>query len=81
VWPPHGSARIEPASAREITRGWPVGPCSLRTRNGEVASAVGVGAKAKTLPFAPAFVFLTVPTEAEESARSTLRLLHYETKA
>jgi hypothetical protein len=40
-----------------------------------------VGAKAKTLPFAPAFVFFAAPTEAEEPARSTLRLLHYETKA
>jgi hypothetical protein len=40
-----------------------------------------VGARAKTLPFAPAFVFLAAPTEAEEPARSTLRLLHYETKA
>jgi hypothetical protein len=40
-----------------------------------------VGAKAKTLPFAPAFVFLAVPTKAEEPARSTLRLVHYETKA
>jgi hypothetical protein len=40
-----------------------------------------VGAKAKTLPFAPAFVFLAAPTEAEEPARSTLHLLHYETKA
>jgi hypothetical protein len=41
---------------------------------------VGVGAKAKTLPFTPAFVFLAAPTEAEEPARSTLRLLHYETR-
>jgi hypothetical protein len=40
-----------------------------------------IGAKAKTLPFAPAFVFLVAPTEAEELARSTLRLVHYETKA
>jgi hypothetical protein len=40
-----------------------------------------VGARAKKLPFAPAFVFLVAPTKAEEPARSTLRLLHYETKA
>jgi hypothetical protein len=44
-------------------------------------SMIDVGAKVKTLPFAPAFVFLAVPTEAEEPARSTLRLLHYEMKA
>jgi hypothetical protein len=42
---------------------------------------VCVGAKAKTLPFAPAFVFLTAPTEVEEPATSTLRLVHYEMKA
>jgi hypothetical protein len=42
---------------------------------------LGVGVRAKTLPFASAFVFLAAPTEAEEPARSTLRLLHYETKA
>jgi hypothetical protein len=46
-----------------------------------VPRRANVGAKAKTLPFAPAFVYLTAPTEAEESARSTLRLVHYETKA
>jgi hypothetical protein len=40
-----------------------------------------VGAKAKMLPFAPAFVFLAAPTDAEEPARSTLRLVHYDTKA
>jgi hypothetical protein len=40
-----------------------------------------VGAKAKTLPFAPAFVYLAAPTGAEEPARSTLRLVHYKTKA
>jgi hypothetical protein len=40
-----------------------------------------VGAKAKTLPFAPAFVYLAAPTETERPARSTLRLLHYKTKA
>jgi hypothetical protein len=40
-----------------------------------------VGAKAKTLPFAPAFVYPAAPMEAEEPARSTLRLVHYETKA
>jgi hypothetical protein len=39
-----------------------------------------VGAKAKTLPFAPAFVYLAAPTEAKRPARSTLRLLHYKTK-
>jgi hypothetical protein len=42
---------------------------------------LGVGTKAKTLPFAPAFVYLAAPTEAEEPASSTLRLVHYETKA
>jgi hypothetical protein len=41
----------------------------------------GVGAKEKTLPFAPAFVYLAALMEAEEPARSTLRLVHYETKA
>jgi hypothetical protein len=41
----------------------------------------GVGAKAKTLPFAPAFIYLAAPTEAERPARSTLHLLHYKTKA
>jgi hypothetical protein len=46
-----------------------------------VPRRANVGAKAKTLPFAPAFVFLAAPTEAEEPARSTLRLVHYETKA
>jgi ribonuclease HI len=40
-----------------------------------------VGAKAKMLPFALAFVYLPAPTEAERPARSTLRLLHYKTKA
>jgi hypothetical protein len=40
-----------------------------------------VGAKAKTLPFAPAFVYLAALTEAERPVRSTLRLLHYKTKA
>jgi hypothetical protein len=46
-----------------------------------VPRRANVGAKAKTLPFAPAFVCLAAPTEAEEPARSTLRLVHYETKA
>jgi hypothetical protein len=46
-----------------------------------VPRRANVGAKVKTLPFAPAFVFLAAPTEAEESVRSTLRLVHYETKA
>jgi hypothetical protein len=40
-----------------------------------------VGAKAKTLPFAPAFVYLAAQTKAEGPARSTLRLVHYEKKA
>jgi hypothetical protein len=40
-----------------------------------------VGAKAKTLPFAPAFVYLAAPAEVKRPARSTLRLLHYKTKA
>jgi hypothetical protein len=40
-----------------------------------------VGAKAKTLPFAPAFVGLAAPTEAKRPAGSTLRPLHYKTKA
>jgi hypothetical protein len=40
-----------------------------------------VGAKAKTPPFAPAFVHLAAPTEAKRPAGSTLRPLHYETKA
>jgi hypothetical protein len=57
--------------------------CTYITKVFEILSMSleGVGAKAKTLPFVPAFVFLAVPTEAEEPARSTLRLLHYETKA
>jgi hypothetical protein len=40
-----------------------------------------VGAKAKTLPFAPAFINLAAPTEAKQPTRSTLRPLHYKTKA
>jgi hypothetical protein len=40
-----------------------------------------VGAKAKTLPFAPAFVNPATPTEARRPAGSTLRPLHYKTKA
>jgi hypothetical protein len=58
-----------------------------------------VGAKVKTLPSVPAFVYLAAPTgsrkigevhpssvslhrqEAEQPARSTLRLLRYRTKA
>jgi hypothetical protein len=40
-----------------------------------------VGAKAKMPPFAPAFINLAAPTEAKRPAGSTLRLLHYETKA
>jgi hypothetical protein len=46
-----------------------------------VPRRANVGAKAKTLPFAPAFVFLAAPTEAEEPARSTLHLVHYDMKA
>jgi hypothetical protein len=46
-----------------------------------VPRRANVEVKAKTLPFAPAFVFLAAPTEAEEPARSTLRLVHYEAKA
>jgi hypothetical protein len=46
-----------------------------------VPRRANVGAKAKTLPFAPAFVYLAAPTEAKRPARSTLRLLHYKTKA
>jgi hypothetical protein len=46
-----------------------------------VPRRANVGAKAKTLPFAPPFVFLAAPMEAEEPASSTLRLVHYETKA
>jgi hypothetical protein len=46
-----------------------------------VVSYISVGAKAKTLPFAPAFVYLAAPTEAKRPARYTLRLLHYKTKA
>jgi hypothetical protein len=40
-----------------------------------------VGAKAKTLPFAPAFVNLAAPMEAKRPARSILHLRHYKTKA
>jgi hypothetical protein len=46
-----------------------------------VPRRANAGVRAKTLPFVPAFVFLAAPTEAKEPARSTLRLLHYETKA
>src|SRR5688572_12467760 len=46
-----------------------------------VPRRANIGAKAKTLPFAPAFIFLAAPTEAEGPARSTPRLAHYETKA
>jgi hypothetical protein len=46
-----------------------------------VPRRANVGAKTKTLPFAPAFVNLAAPTEAKRPARSTLRLLHYKTKA
>jgi hypothetical protein len=54
--------------------------CQLLSQQGCV-HYTGVGAKAKTLPFALAFVYLAAPTEAEQPARSTLRLLHYKTKA
>jgi hypothetical protein len=40
-----------------------------------------VGAKAKTLPFAPAFVYLAVRAEAKRPARTTLRRPRYKTKA
>jgi hypothetical protein len=46
-----------------------------------VPRRANVGAKAKTLPFAPVFVYLAAPTEAKRPARSTLCLLHYKTKA
>ena len=46
-----------------------------------VPRRANVGAKAKTLPFAPAFVNLAAPTEAKRPAGSTLRPLHYKTKA
>jgi hypothetical protein len=42
---------------------------------------VSVGAKAKTLPFALAFINLAAPTEAKQPAGSTLRPLHCKTKA
>jgi hypothetical protein len=37
--------------------------------------------KAKTLPFAPAFINLAAPTEAKRPTGSTLRSLQYKTKA
>jgi hypothetical protein len=40
-----------------------------------------VVAKVKTLPFASTFVDLATPTEAKRPAGSTLRPLHYKTKA
>jgi hypothetical protein len=46
-----------------------------------VPRRANVGAKAKTLPFAPAFVYLAAPTEAKRLARSTLRIPHCKTKA
>jgi hypothetical protein len=46
-----------------------------------VPRRANVGVKAKTLPFAPAFVYLAAPMEAKRPARSTLCLLHYKTKA
>jgi hypothetical protein len=46
-----------------------------------VPRRANVGAKAKTLPFAPAFVYLAALAEAKRPTRSTLHLLHYKTKA
>jgi hypothetical protein len=46
-----------------------------------VLRMANVGAKAKTPPFAPAFINLAASTEAIRPAGSTLRPLHYETKA
>jgi hypothetical protein len=46
-----------------------------------VPRRANVGAKAKTPPFASAFVNLAAPMEAKRPAGSTLRPLHYETKA
>jgi hypothetical protein len=43
--------------------------------------SLSVGEKAKTLPFALAFVNLAAPTEAKRPAGSTLRPLHYKMKA
>jgi hypothetical protein len=40
-----------------------------------------VGAKVKTLPFAPAFVNLVASTEEKRPTGPTLRPLHYKTKA
>jgi hypothetical protein len=42
---------------------------------------LSVGAKAKTLPFAPAFVYLAMRAEAKRPARTTLRPPRYKTKA
>jgi hypothetical protein len=53
----------------------------LLKRFGMMDAKPAVGAKAKTLPFGPAFVNLAAPTEAKRPARSTLCLLHYKTKA
>jgi hypothetical protein len=46
-----------------------------------VPRRANVRAKAKTPPFAPAFVNLAAQTEAIRPAGFTLRPLHYETKA
>jgi hypothetical protein len=64
-------------------RGKDYKPSSKRVcyKCGKPGHFIAVGAKAKTLPFAPAFAYLAAPTEAERSTRSTLRLLHYKTKA
>jgi hypothetical protein len=50
-WSPHVSARTEPASVRESTRGWPVGPCCQRARKNELGHTeeFGYWAKLKTL--------------------------------
>jgi hypothetical protein len=64
-------------------RGKDYKPSSKRVcyKCGKPGHFIAVGAKAKTLPFALAFAYLAAPMEAERSARSTLRLLHYKTKA
>jgi hypothetical protein len=60
---------------------WSVEEGALHVQLKQLKRVVGVGAKAKTLPFAPAFVYLAAPAEAKRPARSTLRPLHYKTKA
>jgi hypothetical protein len=46
-----------------------------------VPRRANVGAKAKTLPFVPAFVYPTAPMEERRQAGSPLRPLLYKTKA